>query len=188
MGRSWTVVVRVYRLHRGRPCRWMPRGKNVFFLQWGQWELELTSLPFKGICVTAVWRRGERLARPTAPRLKWEYPSMAIRKRTAQLTLVKHLAAMETGILHDVMPLVEHCALRQYEDGSEREPGWVTIKCTGAAWVVQVKDPDTACSFSAVADTVDKALETAALLLAADEAPWEPDQWLARQRAEKKKK
>ena len=100
----------------------------------------------------------------------------------------KYLAPVETEFLKELMSLIEHCCCRAYDDGDPREPGWVTIKTSGAAWVVQVKDPDSAMSFSAVGATVDKALETAALLLGCDEAPWEPDQWLAANAARKKKK
>lgn len=99
-----------------------------------------------------------------------------------------HLAAVETQIFHDLMALVEHCTTRKYDDGDPRETGWLTIKTQGAAWCVQVKDPDSACSFTAVADTLDKALETAQLLLSCDEAPWETDQWLAAAKAKKNKK
>lgn len=99
----------------------------------------------------------------------------------------RHLAALETTRWHDLMSLVEHCAIRQYDDGEQRETGWLTIKTQGAAWVVQVKDPDGCCSFASVAETLDKALETAALLLACDEAPWEPDRFLAASKNGKKK-
>jgi len=92
---------------------------------------------------------------------------------------VKHLAPVETEIFKGLFPLVEHCCLRQYEDGDPREPGYLTIRTQGAAWSVQVKDADACVSFSAVAETLDKALETAALLLSCDEAPWELDKWLA---------
>jgi len=98
-----------------------------------------------------------------------------------------HTAAMETETFRDLMPLVEHCALVRYDDGDQRVPGWITIKVQGAAWVVQVKDPDAGVSFAAVAETLDKALETAALLLACDEAPWEDDRWLKQQKAAKRK-
>lgn len=93
---------------------------------------------------------------------------------------------IETEKFKDLMPLVEHCAIRQYEDGTPRETGWITIKTAGAAWVCQVKEPDGGCSFSAVGETIDKAIETAALLLACEEAPWEPDQWLMRNGKKKK--
>ena len=103
-----------------------------------------------------------------------------------QASDVKHLAALETSILNGLLPLVEHCAVRQYEDGDPRETGWITIKTQGAAWVVQVKDPDSCCSFASVAETLDKALETAALLLSCDDAPWEQDRFLAEAKRKKK--
>jgi len=100
----------------------------------------------------------------------------------------KHIASLESNYFHDLLALVEHCAVRQYDDGDPREPGWITIKTLGAAWIVQVKDPDSCCSFSSVAETIDKALETAVLLLGADQAPWEPDAFLAAAKAKKTKK
>jgi len=112
---------------------------------------------------------------------------MAIKRRLPSAEPVAHLAPMESDILSGLLPLVEHCAARQYDDGTPREPGWLTIKTTGAAWVVQVKDPDSACSFTAVAATLDKALETAAMLLGSDDAPWEPDRWLLESQKKKKK-
>jgi len=99
-----------------------------------------------------------------------------------------HLAAMESTLFNDLMALLEHCAARRYDDGDGRETGWFTIKTQGAAWVCTVKDPDTGTSFSVVGDTVDKALSSAALLLACDEAPWELDRWLQDSKQQKKKK
>lgn len=100
----------------------------------------------------------------------------------------KHLAPVETALFKDMMSLIEHCCVRKYDDGDAREPGWITIKTQGAAWVVQIKDPDACCSFSAVGETLDKALETAALMLSCEEAPWEPDSWLTAAAAKKRKK
>lgn len=96
---------------------------------------------------------------------------------------VRHVAALETNILRDLLPLVEHCAVKKYDDGDPREPGWIQVRTQGAAWSVTVKDPDTCTSFQAVADTLDKALETAALLLSCDDAPWERDIWLEQSKA-----
>jgi len=188
MGKSWTVHWSGVHLHRGRVSRYLPKGKSTFYLIMPDREFELTATFKKGMCVVAVWRPNERLSRPTAPRLRWEMPSMAIKRREVTTTDVQHLAAMETTLMSQHMALIEHCALRKYEDGSDREPGWFTIKVTGAAWVVQVKDPDSRKSFSAVADTFDKAIDTANLLLACDDAPWERDVWLEKMMAEKKKK
>lgn len=107
---------------------------------------------------------------------------------TAAAGDANHRVPIETETFVDLMPLVEHCALIKYDDGDPREPGWITIKTQGAAWCVQVKDPDAAVSFTAVGATLDKALETAALLLGCDEAPWEPDVWLAQKKRPKKTK
>jgi len=132
------------------------------------------------------WRPQDVLAAGADRR--WEKPVMKKRGVKPLGEATKHLAPMETEILKDHMPLVEHMAVRQYDDGEAREPGWITIKTQGAAWCVQVKDPDGACSFTAVGKTLDDALETATLLLGCDEAPWEPDQWLAASQSRKKKK
>jgi len=188
MSRTWNVYVTQMRLHRKRVCRYLPKGRSEFHLHLRQTVFRLTARGRVGICVTAAWRQGERLLGEQAAMELWRWPSMAIKKREVAKSDVQHLAAVETTRFADLMPLIEHCALRKYEDGSDREPGWLVLKVTGAAWVVQVKDPDSCTSFAAVADTVDKAVETAALLLACDEAPWERDVWLEKSKAEKLRK
>lgn len=187
---NWLRTVHLTRmgLHRGRVCRYLPKGKCYFKVLTPAASFALQAVYGKGICVMHRATRAAHFELLDTPCWEWEYPAMAIRKRQVQTTDVQHLAAVESVIFSDMMSLIEHCCLRKYEDGTDRECGWFTIKVTGAAWVVQVKDPDSATSFSAVADTLDKALGTAALLLACDEAPWEPDQFLARMKAEKKKK
>lgn len=98
-----------------------------------------------------------------------------------------HLAALESNYFAQLLPLVEHCALRQYDDKSSREPGWLIIRTVGAAWSLVVKDPDTCTCFTSLGTTLDKALESAALLLGCEDAPWEPDTYLlAKQRTKKK--
>lgn len=95
-------------------------------------------------------------------------------------SLARHVAPVETNLFAGIMPLVEHMAVTKYDDNDSREPGWLTIRTQGSAWAVVVKDPDSGNSFTSVAETLDKALETAALLLSCDEAPWAPDAYLKR--------
>ena len=102
--------------------------------------------------------------------------------------VVKHLVALETEYFRDLMPLVEHVAMLQYDDASPREPGWFTVRTSGSAWQVVVKDPDSACAFTVTAKTLDDALGTAVLLLCSDEAPWEPDTYLQASKARQKRK
>lgn len=94
---------------------------------------------------------------------------------------LKHLAPMESNVFTSLHALVAHCAVVRYDDGKPRKPGWITIKTNGAAWIVQVKDPDSCLSMSCTSDTLDNALAMAELLVAADNAPWEKDQFLANQ-------
>lgn len=100
----------------------------------------------------------------------------------------KHLAAVESNVLHQFPALVQHCCVTAYDDGDPRKPGWFTVKTMGSAWVVQVKDPDACVSLTATAQTLDDALTLAELLISGDEAPWEPDPFLRRQEAPKKGK
>lgn len=188
-GRHWFIAIDGPKLslHKHRPSRWLPRGKGSFSLGFGRWKYDLTYSHGRGIWVTSRggWAPEDRLR--DSRTLTWEKPNMRKRQATPATGTQKHLAAVETSYFKDIMPLVEHCCFRQYDDGDAREPGWITIKTMGAAWCIQVKDPDSATSFTAIADSIDKALETAALLLAADEAPWETDAFLAAAKARKKK-
>ncbi len=188
MPKTWTIHSYTDHLHSGRVCRTLPKGRSQFFITKGKYVFELTAKSRKGICCTAQWLRTDRLYGRAAVMNEWEFPSMAIKKRQVTKSDVSHLAAVESVLFSQHMALVEHMALRKYDDGSDRETGWVTIKVVGAAWAVQVKDPDSATSFTAIGDTLDKAFDTANLLLACDEAPWEPDSWLMKSKAEKSRK
>lgn len=100
----------------------------------------------------------------------------------------KHLAAVESNILAQCMALVKHCAIVQYDDGTPRKPGWVTIKTFGSAWQIEAKDPDSCLSLRVIENSLDEALQLLALLLESDEAPWEVDSWLQQQAMKLKKK
>lgn len=181
-------------LYTGRlsPCRRggrkLPMGRGYFYMLLGRKKIVVDFLPRRGMCVRWLGSRDSVFSwLETAGGRHYERPSM--KKKAGALTHSdsKHLAPIESNYFSQLLALVEHAAVRKYDDGDPREPGWFTIKTQGAAWVVQVKDPDSACSFSAVGETLDKALETAVLLLGCDEAPWEPDSFLAASKARKKK-
>lgn len=188
MGRSgtWTIYSRRWRLHGVRPCRWLPRSRCVFYVVRRNLEFQLTSQPWFGMWVGARWRVGTRLSSPVP---EYSYGRPEVKKRTPSVPgvpSVRHRAPVESEILCKLLPLVEHCCVTQYDDGDPREPGWWTLKTMGSAWIIQVKDPDSGSSFQCVAETCDKALETAALLLSCDEAPWAPDPFLKRNKPTKK--
>lgn len=183
---TWTIYSRRWRLHGVRPCRWLPRQGCTFYVLRKNLEFQLTAKPWIGTWVSARWKVGERLGDPDSG-IMYERPS--VKKRTPDSSAspsVRHRAAVESDLLGKMLPLVEHCCVTQYDDGSPRETGWWTLKTMGSAWIIQVKDPDSGCSFQCVAETCDKALETAALLLSCDEAPWAPDPFLKRNKPTKK--
>lgn len=97
-----------------------------------------------------------------------------------------HLAALESTVLGKLFPLVAHCAIQQYDDASPRQPGWITIRTLGAAWVVEAKDPDSCSKLTAVQPALDDALALLSVLMESPDAPWEHDPWLAKGKAKKK--
>ena len=166
----------------------MPRKCSWFYLITDGTRFRLEFRPGKGIWVAGWISWASIRSNPLYREFRKEWPKMKKRVSKTVMGDSNHLAPMETERFRDMLSLVEHMAVRKYDDGDARETGWVTIKTHGAAWVAQVKDPDGCCSFSAVGETLDKALETAALLLSCDEAPWEPDSFLAQAAARKKRK
>lgn len=181
MPKTWCVLVQRWGLHGGRPRRFLPRGRGTFFVLFGKWKFRLTFRPFVGMAVVA--RERWPTPGPDADRELIEWGEPDVKKKQARTTEagVKHLAALDDDGTTIPLPLVEHCAILQYDDGTPRKAGWFTVKTMGSSWCVQVKDPDAAVSFQVVDLSLRKALESVALLLSSDDAPWEPDAFLKRQ-------
>lgn len=141
---------------------------------------------------------GTHIAARRGPEGIWEAVSdewdlemtLVKRKRQADSTApaVKHLAAIESNVLHRLLPIIEHCAVCQYEDGSARKPGWITVKTMGSSWVIEAKDPDSCSRLVVVQTTLDDALALLSVTLESEEAPWEPDPWLKKQQAAEQRK
>lgn len=100
---------------------------------------------------------------------------------------VKHLAPMETEIFGNLMPLIEHMAIVQYDDGDARKAGRITLCTHGSIWQADVKDPDTLQQMRVSAPTFDELLLLLVRLLSSEEAPWEPDTWAQQQQKKSKK-
>jgi len=168
--------------------RGIPREARLFTVSRGAVIWHVVWLPYYGC---TIWRatRGVRVTYK-APNAEWygDLKKMKKKKSVAATTDAKHLAAMESDLFARLQPLIAHCAVTKYDDGDTRVPGWWTIKTMGSAWMVEVKDPDTAMRLVVVQQTADDALTLASVLLESEEAPWEPDPWLAAAKAKKTKK
>jgi len=169
-----------------RQRRWVGAKSKQFVIVGPSCRVCLTYRRFVGMCVVSLSRSPDGGKTFKLVRSEGE---VSVKKRVplAERSSVRHLAAMESNMLAGVMPIIEHLALLQYDEGEPRKPGKIFIETQGPAWKVTVKDVDTAAQFSVVAETVDKALESVALLLACEDAPWEPDVW-ALERKQKKGK
>jgi len=75
---------------------------------------------------------------------------------------------------------------RSYEGGGVRLPGKIWLEGNALGFQVTLKDVDQALQVSVRASTLDDVFAAAELLLGADKAPWEVDQWQAGKQAEKK--
>lgn len=188
MSRHWTLAVTepCHPVRRGG--RLLPRGPGWFWLTCaGQWSC-YRFRSWHGL--QRVWRGRERSGDFPDPAAPGYRGCLLMKQKTVAAADDgrRHIAAMETEVMRDHLALVEHLAVTRYEDGQARQPGYITIRTQGQAWVADVKDPDSCCSFRLLATTLDELLESLQELLGADQAPWEPDQWLRANQAKAKKK
>lgn len=188
--KKWTLLFAGphRRKWRNRPRRWVPPfRKSVYYIRHRSCTIRLTWAPFVGMAVTALWRPSPLWSPSDPPSFSWEFHAMKKRSVPAGADGEPNRVEMASAVLKGHVSLVEHCACTRWEDGTPREPGWITIGTSGSSWTVTVKEPDACASFRVVAPTIDQALDTAALLLACEEAPWERDRFLEEQRKRKKK-
>lgn len=171
-----------------RPRRWSGKNWQGYFLKLGVLQLHLASKRGFGISIWAVQKEG--FSFPWWPGAEWygDMASMKKRKPADASSAVPHLAALESNVFSKLHALVKHCAVTQFDDGDARKPGWWTVRTRGSAWEVEVKDPETCSRLVVIQQTLDDALALASVLLEADDAPWEPDPWLAQQAGRQKRK
>ena len=172
-----------------RPKHWIPRRKTWYILRLRAKDIVVCYVPFRGFQARSVLRRGGALVDRLVVFAPPEFSMKKVQPgKQSSEGGASHLAAMETNVFAKLSSLAAHVAVTRYEDGTPRRPGWFTVKTLGAAWVVQVKDPDSCCQLQTTSQTLDDALALADLLLGSEEAPWEPDPWLQRTETQKKKK
>lgn len=75
-----------------------------------------------------------------------------------------------------------------YEDGSARQPGYVTFRNKVTTIEVTVYDPDSGTRLPCRGATLDQALSLLEQLLGVEEAPWEADKYLMEQLVAKSKR
>lgn len=171
-----------------RPRQWSSKEWRGLILPFGRLDLHLAVKRGWGVTVWAILKEGYSI--PQWPTAEWYGDLEVVKKRQSKKAgeTVSHLAPMESNVLAKCHALVAHCAATQFDDATPRKPGWFTVSTIGSAWKVEVKDPETCCRLTVIQQTLDDALALAAVLLEAEDAPWEPDPWLAKSQGAMKKK
>ena len=148
----------------------------------------ISYLPFTGFFVDGVWTREVVAGRAVEQLVETRRRPSMKKVKVKEAAAVKHLAALETEMFSDYMPILEHLALLCYDDGTPRKPGFLMIWTDGAAWRAIMKDNDAKAKLPVMAKTVDDLFDALALLLASEDCPWEPDDQAARIAEHKKRK
>lgn len=175
------AVRRAGRLLPARGERWFWVGWNAtrFLLRWEKWQ---------GIRVVSVHRHRTPDEPITFYRPE-EFTTVPIKRRTPLAEPVPLPALPATSKVLAKCPLLcEFLSATAYEDGSARQPGYVTLRNRVIEWELTLYDPDAGARVALRARTLDDVFATAEVLLSSAEAPWEPDRYLMEQLARKPKK
>lgn len=115
---------------------------------------------------------------------------MPIKKRALDApTLVPPDLPSDTKILKKACPmLVEFVTCRSYIEGGARVPGRFWFEPSGSGFMITLFDLDNAMKIAVRAGTIDDVFAACEVVLGAENAPWEPDQYQLDRRAQKGKK
>lgn len=171
-----------------RPRRLADKDWRGYILRCGRLDLHLAAKRGWGVTLWATSKEGVSI--PFWPEATWYGDLDMVKRRKAPEVggQHKHLAPMESNVLAKCHALIAHCAATQFDDGTPRKPGWFTVRTRGAAWEIEIKDPETCSRLVVIQQSLDDALALATVLLDSEEAPWEADPWLAKAAGAAKKK
>jgi len=174
MARERVVYHRGNRWVGKRPSCWTPHGISALVVLTRTARVSMSLKPFRGWCVMdIVSRRPPGGGRPDPLLERRERPSVK-KVKLSERGAVKHLAPLETEYFSDHMPIVEALGMLQYDDGSPRQAGYLGIWTQGATWFCRMTDKDSSATLTAEGRTLDEALDTLAVLLSSENAPWTP--------------
>lgn len=182
IGCRWVIRSSFRRVAWRKRYRWLAVGTYRVGVVRGCFELECWYTSARGFW---PWR-SRRSDLPDLPPVVYPHPGDLMKKKTAVASPApgdgpKHLAPLASKHFASLPNLAMHCAVVRYDDGDPRQAGWFTVKTQGSAWVIVLKDPDSASQMSCIGNTLDDALVLAELMVGSDDAPWEPDPWAKRQ-------
>ena len=167
--------------------QWLPRAARLYTLLVGPLRIDLRYRPRSGYRPVATWAVPvPGSATLDRQEIAWE-PEMRRVSVTATAGAALPGAPSVSVLLSKLKTLVLHCCSTSYDDGSPRQPGWITIKTRGATWQVICKDPDGAASLEVEGKSLDDTLSLANELLGSENAAWAPDPYLQSRKPKKRK-
>lgn len=144
----------------------------------------------RGFGYSAAWveRAGRRVEMYESP-LWWDGVKN-MKRRRSEVTQDSGVAVASLDVKKwvELLPIIQHLAVRRYDDGEARTPGTITLRTIGSLWQAMCKDPDTRQEMPVVAQTFEDLLFLTAATLDAPDAVWQPDPWAEKMFAQKKKK
>lgn len=152
-----------------------PMGSYWYWVLTGDYILRMAFRPYRGCHAVEKWSvvKGTIALRG---HILWHRERGSVKKvKVGDRSSVKHLAAVETEVLRDMMPIIEFQALLQYEDGSPRQAGYIGTWTNGSVWFARATDKDADATLTMEGRTWDEAMGLLSLHLAAENAPWEPN-------------
>jgi len=175
--------------HGQRVCRYLPRAGEVFLrISDGSRWYHIQWLPREGYWVTSAGTG----ATPGEGVYHWSprFQSDAMKRRQVAAPGEHKLPAlpMASTILAKLPALREFLTATEYEDGGNRQPGYMTMRNRGTTFEVTLYDPDSGHRIACRGTSFDETLLLAEKLLGTPEAPWEVDQYLTDQLAKRSRK
>jgi hypothetical protein len=179
--RAFPYRVRQWLPRRGETCIRVVKGDIWIIVHWKPWN---------GLWVRSA---GRYSVSPVAPLFLFPRPETLTMKRRLAVTAASVItpALPSTSTLWPKLPAIrEFLHATAYEDGTPRQPGYLTVRNKVTGIEVTLYDPDSGTRLPCRGRTLDEALTLTEQLLGVEEAPWESDRYLMEQimKLSKKKK
>jgi len=171
-----------------RPGQWFGRREKRYILVTPQGYLYLCYLPYIGVFPVAFTRS---LTNDICEdQLFPDVRSKAVKKLSLGVETggVLPMLSKESKLFAKLPHFVEFMTATSYEDGSPRLPGRCWFDQDGVAFTITLFEPTGFARMRLRANTFDDVWMLAEKALAADNAPWEADQYAREKAATKKKK
>lgn len=161
--------------------QWAGKGEDRYVYLSGDRYVVVYWIPWKGLLPGECGSLSGR-----SPVRVWDSGrmiEMALKRRDVTTPTSRPALPAESAALKRFPTLCEWLTATTYDDGSVRVPGYLWFSNRGIAFEVTLFDPDACVKMPCLGRTIDEALACAETHLRAEDAPWQPDPYLADRKA-----